>query len=90
MIPALDHTKLPPNCRVVVIPDEQHQKPSRLFDSLPDVCTAQEAAEALSICDKQVRELAAQGKLTGFKVGKLWRFTRSSLIDFVDKGGTNG
>ena len=89
MLPTIDHAQLPPNCRVLVIPEEQ-QMPSELFSDFPEVLTAQQVSKALSICDKQVRSLAMQGQLKGFRVGKNHRFTKQAVIDFIEQGGTHG
>lgn len=90
MLPEFDHPQLPRNCRLLVLPEETTGATPDMFADLPDVNSAQQAAKAIGVCDKHIRELAAQGKIKGFRVGRLWRFTKQSLIDFVEGGGTNG
>ena len=62
------------------------ENPKIMFADLPDVMTCKEASSALSICEKTLRELAIRGEVKGFKVGKVWRFTRKSLTDFIEDG----
>ena len=79
--------KLPPGCRVIVLPEEEQQAPYRLFESLPEIMTVQEAAKALGCCDKTLRELARKGAIKGVKIGSSWRIPKSALISFVEGGG---
>ena len=88
MISTIEHNQLPSNYRVLVLPEEQQESPE-LFADFPEVLTAQQVAEALSICDKQVRGLAMQGQLKGFRIGKNHRFTKQAVIDFIKQGGTH-
>lgn len=87
MLPAIDQTKLPPNCRVVVIPEDPPQPSHSLFADLPEICETQEAANALRISTKHLRDMAAQGQISAFRSGRKWLFTREALIEYVRGGG---
>lgn len=78
----------PPEYKIVVLPEESLKSNDSLFSNLPEVMTCKETAKALNICEKTLRELARRGVIQGFKVGKVWRFTRKALADFV-RGGTD-
>lgn len=73
--------------RVLYTPFEDEKAPERLFNESPDVLTCKEAAKALRTNEKTLREYAREGIVLGFKVGKVWRFTKRSLVEFVEKGG---
>jgi len=55
-------------------------------DSLPYVMNLAEAAQMLRLSGKAVRELVAQQKLPGRKIGKEYRFLRPALEDWL-RGG---
>lgn len=48
------------------------------------VLTVKEAAALLRISAYTVRELARTGKIPARKVGKEWRFTRESLMRWLE------
>lgn len=56
-----------------------------LFSAFPEVMNSKAAANALSIPERTLRELAREKSIKGFKVGTVWRFTRNSLIEFVEQ-----
>ena len=45
---------------------------------------AEQAAELLRIHPKTVKRLAAEGRIPGMRIGKLWRFRESSLDEWMD------
>ena len=47
--------------------------------------TVQEASEALGISPLTLGKWLREGKITGTKLGKLWRITESDLQDFINK-----
>ena len=49
-----------------------------------EVITLQEAAKILCVHPLTLRNLCKAGRVPGAKVGKQWRFRRSSLLTFVD------
>lgn len=48
-----------------------------------EILTAQEAAALLKISRKTLYRLATRGVVRGNKVGKVWRFRRADLIEYV-------
>ena len=48
-----------------------------------EVLTADEAAGLLKLSKKTVLRLVRQGTIPGCKVGRVWRFRRSELLDLV-------
>lgn len=51
--------------------------------SAKDVLTVNDAAELLGISPYTVRKQARQGLIPGRKIGKEWRFSRESLVDWL-------
>lgn len=50
-----------------------------------DVLTAKEAAHMLRTTSRSVEELAASGRLNGFKVDGKWKFSRTTLEEWMNK-----
>ena len=50
----------------------------------PEVLTVAQLAELLQVDERTVRRLAARGELPGRKVGRDWRFSRRSVLDWLD------
>lgn len=48
-----------------------------------DILTTKQTADLLQINESTVLELAANGTLPARKVGKLWRFRRSALLEHI-------
>lgn len=55
---------------------------------LPDVLTAEQAAQLLQISSKTVKRRAQLGEIPGRRVGNQWRFSRQALIDWLDPDGS--
>ena len=51
-----------------------------------NILTIREVAELLKINEKTVYKLAADAKIPGFKVGGSWRFDRSTINKWMEKG----
>jgi excisionase family DNA binding protein len=49
-----------------------------------EVLNAEEAAEFLGFNPFVIRQKARDGEIPGRKVGREWRFTRRSLLDFIE------
>ncbi|MDR2714939.1 MAG: helix-turn-helix domain-containing protein [Coriobacteriales bacterium] len=56
-----------------------------LFGNLPDIMDSGQAAKALGVPEQSLRNLARRRELQGLKIGSRWKFTRLSLIDYVEK-----
>ena len=52
------------------------------------VLTPAQAAERLQVSIYSIQEWLRQGKLKGFKAGKLWRIREADLDEFIKKGGS--
>ena len=52
-----------------------------------NILTIREVAELLKINEKTVYKLAADSKIPGFKVGGSWRFDRTVISKWIEKGG---
>ena len=50
-----------------------------------DIITIKEVAEYLRIKEKTVYDLAAKGKIPGFKVGGAWRFDKADIDAWIEK-----
>ena len=48
----------------------------------PKRLRANNVAKRLKVTDREVRYLAASGKLRGFKVGKLWFFWEADVLEY--------
>ena len=51
------------------------------------ILTPAQAAERLQVSIFSIQEWLRQGKLKGFKAGRLWRIREADLDDFVKRGG---
>jgi excisionase family DNA binding protein len=56
----------------------------RKTDQQPEVLTLAEASEFLRLCSHTVAKRATAGEIPGRKVGREWRFNRSSLKRYLD------
>lgn len=52
-------------------------------DEFDEVLTADEAARLLKLSKKTVLRLARDGTIPGNKIGRVWRFRRSQLLDIL-------
>jgi excisionase family DNA binding protein len=51
-----------------------------------EVLTIDEAAIFLKMASKTVRKMLKEGTLPGRQVGRQWRITKRSLLDYIDGG----
>lgn len=58
-----------------------------IASAYPPIGTVEDVAQMLSLPHTSVRQLCRTGQLEAFKVGKLWRITRSALVNFIESGG---
>jgi excisionase family DNA binding protein len=49
-----------------------------------DVLTLAEASQLLRLCSHTVAKKATKGELPGKKIGREWRFNRSTLLRYLD------
>ena len=50
-----------------------------------DILTAEEAAQYLRVSPRTLRELAGSGAIPARKVGREWRFSRSTLHEWLTR-----
>ena len=63
---------------------EQQDHEEKQGKTLPPLMEAREMAELLGVSGRTVARLATEGKIPGtVKVGKLWRFNRQKVYDFL-------
>ena len=72
-------------CAIAREPTSPLEAQDELFVSLPDVLDTKGAAKALSIPEQTLRDLARSGEITGFKVGKNWRYSRLRILEYVER-----
>ena len=53
------------------------------YKTLPPLMTVKQTAELAQCSVKHVRRMLSDGKLTGCRVGKLWRVNRDSLLEHL-------
>ena len=82
---SIDRIALPAGCHLVMAPVKPQDAPNSLFDGCPEVMDTEAAAKALGIPERTLRELARNGEIRGFKIGSVWRFTRMSIREYVEK-----
>ena len=51
-----------------------------------DILTVEQAAELLHLTPPTVRQMASRNLLPGRRIGKLWRFSRRKLVEFIEAG----
>ena len=54
-----------------------------MFEQYPDILTVEEACEALRMGYNAVYELLNEGKLKAYKIGRVWRIPKESLVRYV-------
>ena len=46
---------------------------------------AEEAAKMLGVTARTVTRLAERGEIPGFRVGRLWKFRRSDIQEYIER-----
>lgn len=57
------------------------------YDALPEILTADEVARILDTTGIQVRLWAADGRIPGLLVGRMWRFSKTRIERFIEEDG---
>lgn len=65
-------------------------RPHAPFEGLPDVLKTVQAAEALQVDPKTIREMIRRGELRAVRCGRLIRIPKSALVEFVEGARLNG
>lgn len=61
-----------------------------VFDWLPEVLTIPKVADFLGVCERTVRREVKAGRLECFRVGRVVRFTREQLENYVRGNDARG
>jgi excisionase family DNA binding protein len=56
------------------------------YDHLPEVLTSVEVARILDSTEVQVCRWAAQGRVPGIQIGRMWRFSKTSIEQLISGG----
>ncbi len=56
-------------------------------EAVKDILNIEEAAEFLGFSAYTTREKARSGEIPGRKVGREWRFSRATLLSFIEGKG---
>lgn len=59
------------------------------MDSNDEVLTPDEAAQLLKVSKKTLLRHARDGQVPGVKLGRVWRFRRSELLDLLTTPGAS-
>ena len=54
--------------------------------SADEILTVEQAADFLHLTPPTVRQMACRELLPGRRIGKLWRFSRKKLVEFIEAG----
>jgi excisionase family DNA binding protein len=57
---------------------------------MEDIFTIKELAPKLRVSELTVRRYLESGRLTGFKVGRVWRITQTSVDAFISENTKTG
>lgn len=52
---------------------------------MEEMFTLEEVAKRLKVSVKTIRRWLQEGRLTGFKMGKLWRVKETELVAFIER-----
>ena len=56
-----------------------------LFEAFDDILSVEEASAALKMGKNAIYELLLNKEIRGFKNGRVWRISKTELIDYVKK-----
>lgn len=56
-----------------------------MFNDYPDLMSAEEACELLRVGHNTVYQLLNTGKLKGIRIGRIWKISKQSVIEFIQK-----
>ena len=54
-----------------------------MMDEYPDVLTTEEACEVLRIGSNAIYDLLREGKLKGFRNGRVWRIPKAAIQAYI-------
>ena len=54
------------------------------ISELPDILTLEDMAALLRVHQKTVRTMALEGTIPAFRAGRLWRFKKTRVIEWLE------
>lgn len=54
-----------------------------MFNDFDDVLTVEELCEALKIGKNAAYRLLNEGKVKGFRIGRIWKISKQSLEEYI-------
>jgi excisionase family DNA binding protein len=54
------------------------------IQELPDILDLRDVADLLRVHQKTVRLMAIDGKIPAFRAGRLWRFKKTKIVQWLD------
>ena len=54
-----------------------------MFEHHEDILTVPDVAETLYIGKNRVYELLQSGELKGFRIGRIWKIPKESIIEYI-------
>ncbi len=54
-----------------------------MFDAYEDIVTLEDVCAMLNIGKNGAYRLLKEGKLHGFKIGRIWKISKKSVIDYI-------
>ncbi len=54
-----------------------------MFKNIPEIMTFNECKDLLKVGKNTLLDLLHSGELEGFKIGRRWRVTRDSVIEYL-------
>jgi len=54
-----------------------------MFDTYKDVVTINDVCSMLAIGKSRAYRLLREGELRGFKIGRTWKITKDSVIEYI-------
>jgi excisionase family DNA binding protein len=66
------------------ITEDRSRTPDKATKAPPFVLNLEQVAKILDVHPKTVRLMAKSGKIPGFQVGSLWRFSAKRIHEWID------
>lgn len=54
-----------------------------MFELYEDIVTIEDVCQMLNIGKNNAYRLLKEGKLHGFKIGRIWKISKNSVIDYI-------
>jgi excisionase family DNA binding protein len=78
----LRETNVPNDDRSIVV--SISASGTQTIEELPDVLDLEDVADLLRVHQKTVRLMALDGKIPAFRAGRLWRFKKSKIVEWLN------